>query len=58
MARIKWEYQITDIEFKSNTGTAVMLDKFGLEGWELISILPIVFNRETVRVNYVFKRVL
>jgi hypothetical protein len=44
----KWEYaSITLIKIQRETGLTTdnqLLDKYGLEGWELVSVVPIQAN--------------
>ena len=48
----QYEYFVTRIDSFSNTETTQILDKFSVEGWELIAVTPINANGSTIYINY------
>lgn len=52
----QYEYFVTRIDSFSNTETTQILDKFSVEGWELIAVTPINANGSTIYINYTLRR--
>ena len=52
----QYEYFVTRIDSFSNTETTQILDKFSVEGWELIAVTPINANGSTIYIDYTLRR--